>query len=472
MDEGLSKIHSASMRILQETGIRINHPEILEIVKSNGIKISGQTAFFKEEQVMKFVAKAPGSFVLYARNPEFNMHIGGGHTEFAPGYGCPTIIETDGCKRVATFEDYRIFLKLVHQCEYFKINGGILVQPSDLQSSQSLPLMIYSTLIHSDKCLMGIPGDVNQVTTVMEMAGIVFGQEALLDKPRVLTLINTTSPLQYDKIALETLLVCVKHHQPVIISPGPMAGATGPLTLAGNIALGNAEALALIAIAQMVREGTPVVYGLQATTTDMKSGRISIGSPGCALQMVYSARLAKAYGLPSRCGGANTDAKRVSVQSGYESMLSMYTGYQAKPDLMLHSAGILDGYASMSYEQLIVDLEIISTIKYFHADVAINDETLVIDLINSAGPGGQFLTSEHTAENCRKVPWLPVVALRGTMPEGEEANDILIGNINNKLEKMLQEYNQPVLDSRIKLQLDNYLLNKVGIDSRPSFPSP
>jgi trimethylamine--corrinoid protein Co-methyltransferase len=101
--------------------------------------------------------------------------------------------------------------------------------------------MLYATLLYSDKCLMGIPGNSESVQTLMDMTALVFGGAAALsEKPRIITLINTTSPLQLDRTALSTMLVCARHRQPLIISPGPIAGATGPISLAGNIVLGNA----------------------------------------------------------------------------------------------------------------------------------------------------------------------------------------------------------------------------------------
>ncbi|ATW27872.1 hypothetical protein DCMF_26730 [Candidatus Formimonas warabiya] len=464
LDQPLKSIHEASMRILAQTGISIHHAEILKMAGKLGIKILGDRAFFQEDQVMKWVMKAPKVFTIYARNSQNDMVLGGGKTEFAPGYGCPSMIEIDGKKRAATYHDYCTFLKLVQQSSYFHINGGLVVQPWDLTPKQFLPLMIYSTMIHSDKCLMGIPGSTLEVLKMMDLAGILFGQDALLEKPRILTLINSTSPLRFDQIALETMLVCTQHNQPLIISPGPMAGATGPVTLAGNLALGNAEALAGIALTQMINEGTPVVYGLQPTTLDMQSASVSIGSPGCALGMVYSARLAKLYGLPSRCGGANTDAKYVSAQSGFESMMAMLGSCLERPDFILHSAGVLDSYGAMSYEQFIVDLEIMGMVKYFLEGLSLSENDLAVDWIHQVGPGGEFLTSQHTLENCRSASWIPEISLRGVVREDSPPDDLFLEKIRRKKEKMLQEYKSPELDGEIKSKLMHYLANEIEVD--------
>ncbi len=464
MNEKLKLIHNASMEILKETGIVVNNSDVIDIIKSNGIKVSGKTAFFTENQIMKFIKMAPKKFNIYARCPNFNMVIGEDYVEYGPGYGCPLIMDAEGKKRSAVYDDYLKFLKLVHKCKHFNINGGILVQPSDIPSKWTLPLLTYSTVMFSDKCIQGAPGNAKEIEQVMKMLCLIFGNKQLLkQKPRIITLINTTSPLQLDKIALDTIMVCAEYMQPLIITPGPMAGATGPITLAGNIALGNAEALAGIAIVQMINKGTPVIYGMHATTTDMRSGCVSIGTPGCALESVYTGRLAKMYDLPSRSGGANTDAKFVGAQSGYESMLSLMASRQEKVNFILHSAGIMDSYGSMSFEQFIVDLEIISMVEYFVKGIEINENNLAVNLIEEIGNAGEFLTSEHTLENCRKVPFMPEISLRGILKAEKEPKEVFEQNINKRITKMEEDYKKPEFDSFIKSQLQEFLIKNVGV---------
>ena len=132
MNRQLKIIHKASMEVLEQTGIRIMQPDVLKIVHKSGIKVAGDRAYFTEDQVMHWVGKSPKKFTVYAKNPKFDMVIGGEKTEFAPGYGCCAIIEIDGTKRNADYQDYCSFLKIVHQSDYFNINGGLVVQPFDL----------------------------------------------------------------------------------------------------------------------------------------------------------------------------------------------------------------------------------------------------------------------------------------------------------------------------------------------------
>ncbi len=465
MDYKLKKIHKATMKLLEKTGIRLMHPEIIELVKKNGVKVSDDVAYFTEEQLMKWVNKAPEKFTLYARNSEYDMTIGGDEVEYCTGYGCTAIASPDGTKREAKLEDYKSFIKLIHQSEYFNLNGGLPVQPVDLGANECNCIMMYATMKYSDKCIMGIPGDAKSTNRIMDMAGILFGgKDKLKEKSRVITLISTTSPLQIDRNALETMLVCVRNNQPIIITPGPISGSTGPITLSGNIVLGNAETLVGIAVSQMIREGIPVVYGLLPTTTYMKTGDISIGSPGFAIQSKYSSKLAKMYGLPNRSGGAVSDAKGVCVQSGYESMLSMFACRKEGSNLVIHSAGILDAFGAMSYEQFIIDLEIISMVDYYFDDINVDDDSLAIDLLHEVGHGGQFITSEHTYIRCRTEPWNPTISMRGHLQDITPSEKI-ISNAKQTKDKMINNYQQPNLDINIEEEIKNYLLS-LNIDKQ------
>ncbi|QDR79134.1 trimethylamine methyltransferase family protein [Sporomusa termitida] len=463
MDEDLRQIHEASMEILATTGMKFHHPEIIELLQHKGVKVCGQTAFFTRGQIAEWVSKAPSTFTLYARNPVYDIVVGGDNVECCPGSGSPAISESDGSKRPATLTDYINFVKLYHQSPHHKLNGGFVVSPESLSGKDSISVMLYAALLYSDKGIVAGTGSAAEVQALIDILGIVFGREELLQKPRAITITNTNTPLQFDKNMLETMMVFIKHGQPVIIAAASMAGTTAPVTLAGTIALTNAEVLAGIAVAQMLRAGTPVVYGSQSTTADMKTGSIATGSPEGALCYEYAARLSKAYGLPCRGGGSLTDATSLSVQSGYESMLTHLATHRAGTNLIFQSAGIMDGYLTMSYEKFIVDLEIIGMVKRYLGGVKVNSGTLAVDVIHKVGIAGEFLTNEHTMQHCRKEPFIPDVSLRGNVIGDPSAK--LLARIRNKRDRMLESYQQPELSQEVKQRLVDYLVG-IGFDKK------
>lgn len=448
------------MTILETCGMKFMDDQVVDIMDKNGFKVSGNTVYFQREKLMAIIGKAPGKFTLNARNPRYNMSLGGEQTYYAPGYGAPVIIAPDGSRRPALFDDFITFAKLVHQSDWFNINGGILVQPSDLDPETAFASMLHATILNSDKCIVAGGGRADENQMVMEMMAIVSGgEEYFKSKPHILALVNTTSPLLMDSHSLDTVQTYVRNGQPVMITPATMAGTTGPITLAGTIALANAETLAGVALTQMIRPGAPVMYGFQPDTADMRTGSIGRGSPEGALCFSFGARLAKMYGLPCRGGGSANSAKSLSVQAGYEGMLTMLTTCREKMNLIIHSAGMMDADAAMSFEKFIVDLEIIGMVDRFLKGVQINDETLALDVICNVGPGGEYLTQAHTMKHCRQETWIPEISVRGNKANGDPEG-ALQTNITGKMEKMLAAHCPPELSIAIKERLIDYLQSR------------
>jgi len=460
MKNKVEKIYEHGVAILEHVGIKLKHLEILEMLKGNGVKIDGDIAFFTRDQIELWVSNAPESFTLQAKNPLYNAIIGGDHINYTAGYGCATIYQRDGTSRNTMLKDYIRFAQLVHQCDHFSINGGILAQPNDIPVEISHLVMVYAAILASDKCLMGIPGNELQMTQIMDMASILFGgKETLKKSARVLTMVSTISPLLIDETDLSALLISARYNQPMILSPASTAGTTGPIDLAGNLALSTAEALACIVIAQMIRPGVPVIFGLQCNVANLQTGNISTGSPAYSLQKKYTAHLAKMLKLPSRAAGGTTDSISVSPQSGYESMLSMFTSRQDQINLIVHSAGILDSYAAMSYDKFIMDLEIIDNVEYYFRDFEVNDDTLNLDIIREVGPGGQFLSSADTRKKCRSHSRVPRIGVRENFGR-QSAIDKYLKNIDKELRRMLNGYQRPEIGPDIQAELDHFMVDQ------------
>jgi trimethylamine---corrinoid protein Co-methyltransferase len=461
--EKLEKLDGMARRILSEIGIRILSPQFPDLLSEKGLSVKQGRVVFLPDQVDDLLARAPAQFTLHGIDAAHDIIMGDGTSHIAAGYGCASVMDPDGNIRNAIFQDHVDLVKLVHASDLFHINGGILAQPSDVAADVSHLAMMYATLTYSDKCIFGIPGSRSHMEDIMALAAIrTGGKAAFAQKPKVLTMISPVSPLQVDETGLWALAVAGRYRQPVILSPGMAAGATGPIDLAGNVALATAEALGLICMAQALNPGTPVIFGNQCYGTDMKSGNISIGSPAYGLQAKYCAALARYYGLPSRAGGAVSDAKSLSAQAGYESMFSMFTALENRVSLIVHSAGILDSFAAISFEKFIMDLEMVRMSQYYMDDMIVDDTTLDFDLVQSVGPGGLFLTTMDTMKKCRTHAWNPKVALRGHL-SGMSPHEKLIKNIQDAKEKMQAAYRPPVIDPKVRTAMDAFMRSK-GVD--------
>ncbi|WP_455542338.1 trimethylamine methyltransferase family protein [Intestinibacter sp.] len=465
--EKVLQIHKASLEILENIGIEFQDKEILDILSSNGIKVENNRAYFTESQVMDNLNKAPNEFTLYARNEDYNMDININSTHYTPGYGCAKIREVDGSIRDGKLKDYIKFTKLVHSSDVFDINGGIVIQPNDIDAKLAHLIMLYTSIIKSDKCIMTVPGEYKKFKQSIDLVSIaVGGEEKLKEKPYMITLVSTLSPLKVDKNALETIKLSCEYRQPMVICPGPMAGATGPISPAGNMAMGNAEAIGTIALTQIISPGTPIIYSMACTTTDMKTGNVSIGSPGFALQAAYTSNLAKLYNLPNRAGGGQCDANGITIQAGAETMMNLMATHQEKSNFIQHATGILDSYSSMSFEKFVADLEIISRLKYYYQDLEISDKTIPMKVIEDVALNNKsFLTGKHTAKRCRKDPWFPSIALRGKLKLNDTPENLMLKSINKEMNRLLDSYQKPEISSEVESQLREYML-KAGVDEK------
>lgn len=461
MNRNIKKIHEATMRVLNRTGVKFHHSDAVDILMKHGIRMEGNVAFFTEEQIMYWIHKAPANIDLFGRNSKHNVILGGERSQTAPSSGCPQISDKTGKKRVATMEDYVKLTKLYEVNDNYHINGGIIVFPGDTPIDSTALLMHYAAFTHSEKSLMTGTGNYSEMEALMQMGIADAGSlETFMKYPRLMTIINVNTPLQLDKKMTETLLTFVKYKQPVAIASAAMAGTTSPVTLAGTITLQNAEVLATVALSQMACEGAPVLYASQTTNADLRNGSIAIGSPEGALCYSYCAQLAKFYGLPCRGGGALSDAKVVNGQAGYESMLTYLACRQNNMNLIVHGAGILDSYTCVSFDKLIMDFEVMDYVNRYLRNIEVNEETVPEDLIHELGHSGEYLIEEHTLEYCRKEPLTPNLAVRGATTDPEHQFE---KNIEKRMETMMSAYQQPQTDPAVLDKMKDILAER-GVD--------
>lgn len=329
-------IHKNGIRLLEEVGIKFLSDSSLNLLKSNNVKVVGDRAYFTEEQVMSALDKAVKDFTVYARNPQYNVRMNMVDLYMTPGYGSPAVCECDGTIRPSTFDDFLKLATIVQASDEFQINGGILAQPCDLDAKIAPEAMVYATLCKSDKALFSVCGGKKEAENIMEMMKIVFGDD-LTNTPCTFNLISPLSPLGVTKDTLDTIDVCAANGQPLVIAPGNMAGATGPISLAGNISISCAEFLGINEYAQMVHPGTPIIYGFASTVSDMTNMQASNASPGFVKEARYGSLLAKRYGVPCRSGGGMSDASGLTAQAGVESVMSFFESFQERANLMMHA---------------------------------------------------------------------------------------------------------------------------------------
>jgi len=223
--------------------------------------VEGQRVYFEKRFVEEQVAKAPAQFTLHARNPEHNLVVGGENIIYMPGYGAPFIHEADGTRRNSNLNDYNNFIKLAHMSTNMHMTGGTAAEPNDVQDEIRHLKMAHSSITLSDKCFMGSASGYEKAQDSIEMTAIVFGgRDVIKEKPALICLVNSVTPLKYDDRMLGALVAYAQSGQAMVIASLVMAGSTGPATIAGALALQNAEVLAGIVLAQCINPGTPAHY--------------------------------------------------------------------------------------------------------------------------------------------------------------------------------------------------------------------
>ena len=457
--DDLQQIHDSSLRVLESVGIDFFYEPAIKLLAKAGCKVDGKRVFFPPKLIDEQIAKAPSQFTLYARNPGKNVTIGGNNIAYIPCYGAPVVNDLDEGRRDSTLQDYINFVKLTHASLYQDITGGLMVEPNDIPHERRGAEMLYAAMRYSDKPFMGGALGAEAAHETIEAASIVFGsKEEMASKPPFIGMLGSRSPLTYDDRMLSAMMAYARAGLPQLISALSIAGATGPVTMEGTLVVQNAETLAGITLIQLVREGAPVVFAGQSTSAAMRYGTLSIGAPEMAINTAATAQLARFYNLPSRSGGALTDSKICDSQAGSESMMGQLMATLSGINFVLHSAGILETYMVASYEKFILDDENCGKCKRIKMGENITEERLAVDLISEVGPGGEYLTNEHTFRNFRSEFYQPTIEERSNFGTWQKNGALSIEKkANAKWKEILENYTEPELPGDVERDLRRFV---------------
>jgi trimethylamine--corrinoid protein Co-methyltransferase len=455
----LEKVHETSLRILEQIGVDFGYSPARDVLKKGGAKVDGQRIFFPSELVEEQLKKPPAEFTLYARNPEHNVVIGGRNMVFAPGYGAPFVTDLENGRRQATLKDFENFVKLTGASANQDLLSGTVVEPTDVPAEIRHARMLYASVKYSDKCFMGSTMGARAARECLQMASILFGSRAeIASNPVIFGIVGALTPLKYDARMLEALMEYAAAGQPLIIASLAIAGATGPVTMAGNLALQNAEVMAGIVLAQLVREGTPVIFGGVSTNAEMRNGTLSIGSPEMAINAAATAQMARHYRLPVRGGGAVCDAKSPDAQASYESMMNLLMARLSGINFVLHSAGILESFNCMSYEKFIIDDEMCGMVKRIKRGYEVNPDTLAFDIIKEVGPGGHFLDKDHTFDHFRTEFYQPQLSNRDDFVSWQAGGSSRsLERAHTRYKEILETYEAPELPADVDKDLLKFI---------------
>lgn len=449
-DGALERIHHASLTILEEIGMDFLSPQARAIAVAAGAKAGPEPERLRFDRglVMDLVAKAPARFTLRGGHPGRDLAIGQGFTHWACVSSAPQVNDLEGGRRPGTQEDFRRFLRLGHSLNVISFFGGYPVEPQDLPAATRHLDCIADFLTMTDKVFHPYCLGATRIQDALHLIRLARGltEDDLHQGPHCYTVVNSSSPLRYDAPMLDGLIEMARANQCVCFTPFTLAGAMAPITLAGAIAQQNAETLAGIVFAQMVRPGAPVIYGAYTSNVDMRTGAPAMGTPEYFKAALISGQLARFYGLPYRSSGGNA-SNAPDAQSIYETTFALWGAKLGQADIVMHAAGWLEGGLSASPEKLIIDAEILQGINAALSPVVVDDATLGLDAIREVGPGGHFFGAAHTMDRYTSAFYVPLLSDWSNFGAWTAAGSReALARAHDSMTAMIADYVPPPLD--------------------------
>ncbi len=448
-------------RIVSEMGVEFLSDRALDLFRAAGQKVEGNNVKFDPEWILEQVAKAPSEFEVQARNPEKNVHIGGDKMVFAGNYGSPFVLE-DGVRRDAKLRDFENLLKLSQSFSDMDVASSVICEPEDTHLDTRHLDMTYRLQTITDKVYMGNVVSAENARDVIKMSEILFGSREAIEKtPATISLINCNSPLRWDDRMLDAQFEYSAANQAVILTPFLLMGAMSPVTIPASLVQQIAEALTGVALSQLIRPGSPVIFGSFLSNIDMQSGSPMFGTPESAIGLLCTGQIARHFGLPFRGGGGLNASQTVDAQAGYQTLMTMHATFLAGTNFVLHTAGWLEGGLVASYEKFIMDMEVLQMLQVEFTPLEIDEASLAFGAHEEAGHGGHFLGTMHTMERFRDCFYRPFLSSADNFDRwsknGSKQTDTRANEISKK---MLEEYEMPPMDAAIKEELEEFVAKR------------
>jgi len=459
--DAMATLDGAWRRLVTEIGVEFMSERALDLFRAAGQRVEDNTVFLDPEFVLAQVALAPKEFDVQARNPANTVHIGGDHMAFGAVYGPPFVREGD-VRRDGTFADYQNFLRLSQSYAVLDSAGGVVCEPNDRPLDSRHLDMNLALMTLTDKIYMGNVVSGPNAADTIRMGEILFGGRAAIEKtPVSISLINCNSPLRWDDRMLDALFEYAAAAQPVVLTPFILMGAMSPVTIPAALTQQIAEALSGIALAQLIRPGTPVIFGSFLSNIDMQSGSPTFGTPESGIGLLCTGQIARHFGLPFRTGGGLTSSQVADAQAGYESLMTLLPTFLAGTNWVMHTAGWLEGGLVASFEKFVVDCQITEMLQHEFTPLEINEGSLGFDAHQEVGHGGHFLGSMHTLERFRTAFYRPFLSSSDNFERWTRGGALdTNARATNLWRAKLDAYEQPPLDDAIRAELEEFVTRR------------
>lgn len=459
----MQDLHDTSIRILKELGIRVMGENARDLMRRAGAKVDSDGVVRLDESIVgNALSTVPRQFSLTPGNPARQVHFGGRDLVFGLVAGPPFVHDRIKGRRAGNLEDYRNFIRLARHFNVIHMIGNQVTAPQELPANTRHLDTYLANLTLSDLSFHCTAIGRGRAMDGIRMMAIARGatMEDMARAPGVTTIISVNSPRLLDDAMGDGLIAMSRHGQPVTITPFTLMGAMTPVSLPAAMAQQNAEALFGVVLTQLVRPGTPVMYGAFTSNVDMRSGAPAFGTPENAKANVIAGQLARRYGLPYRTSNANA-SNAVDLQAAYETAMATWGAVLGGANLVYHAAGWLEGGLTASYEKLILDVEILQNMVEFLRPLKWDADELGFDAIRDVPAGGHFFGAAHTMARYEHAFYQPLLsdwrsyetwAIAGAKDAAQRATDLW--------QQALAEYEEPVIDAARREELEAYVAKR------------
>jgi len=457
-EDAMAALDAGWRRLVTEIGVEFMDERALTLFRNAGQRVEENKVFFDPDFVLEQVAKAPREFDVQARNHDNDVHIGGDSMAFGAVYG-PPFVREGAVRRDATMADFENFTRLAQSYSVLDSAGGVVCEPNDTPLDSRHLDMTFALQTLTDKIYMGnVVSGVNAADTIA-MSSILFGGRDVIEQtPATISLINCNSPLRWDSRMLEAQFEYSEANQAVVLTPFILMGAMSPVTIPAALVQQMAEALTGITLSQLIRPGSPVIFGSFLSNIDMQSGSPTFGTPESGIGLLCTGQIARHFNLPFRTGGGLTSSQVPDAQAGYEALMTLMPTFLAGTNWVMHSAGWLEGGLVAGYEKFIVDIELVQMLQHEFTPLEIDEGSLAFDAHQEVGHGGHFLGAMHTLERFRDCFYRPLLSSsenfeRWTRNGGNDT----ASRAGDIYRQVLTDYEAPSLDEAVREELAEYV---------------
>ena len=448
-DDQVAEIKRASYDVMSKVGFNVLHSDARKMLKQAGCRVKGEHVKVPEHVVKACLGTTPKGYTIYNRDGRRAMEVEGRKSYYGTSTASPNTMDALTGEIHPTYvTDIANGAKVADAMEHID-----WVMP--MGSVQDVPPTVAdlyefeAVVTHTAKPIVFIGYTPKGVELVYEMAAeVAGGLDNLQERPFLIFYPEPISPLVHPADVIDRLFICADLNLPQMQGPSIQFGATAPVTLAGGLVQGTAEALMCLVLAQLRNPGCPCSMGCNFGVFDMSAGLLSLACPEMSLALAAQAEIALSFGLPTWGLAGSTGAKMIDAQAGAESAFSILAQGLGGLNL-IHDVGYIDNGMVCSTAQLVLGNENIGMTKRFVRGITVNQETLAREVIDNVGPGGHFLQEMHTLKYFKDELWVPGLMTRDPRETWKQAGSKDLATvIQEKLKEILENHKAPVLTDK------------------------